>query len=89
MSTGTISHLQLAFSSHGCSAVINGTSGPASDGVVAVTYSNQTRQLAFLRDGGTLHWYHVHDCGHLAANGDPATLSAAFTLVRPQTITSP
>lgn len=89
LSRGTISHLQLAFSTHGCRALINGTSGATSDGVVAVTYANRTAKLTILSSGATLHWYHVHDCGHLAANGDPATLSAAYTIGRPQTITSP
>jgi hypothetical protein len=72
-----ISHLQLAFSSRGCHALINGTSGPASEGVVAVTYSNHTGQLTILPSA------------HLAANRDPATFFAAYSLVRPQTITSP
>lgn len=89
VSRGTISHLQLAFSSHRCSALINGTSGSASDGVVVVTYANHTGTLTILRGGATLHWYHVHDCGHMATSGDPATLSAVYMLVRRQTITSP
>jgi hypothetical protein len=94
VSRGTLSHLQLAFKAHGCHAVINGTSGPAANGVVAVTFtnkasSNRASKLTILPRGATLHWYHVHDCAHLAADGDRATHSAAYLIVRRQTITSP
>lgn len=88
---GTISHLQLAFSIPEvfCSAVVNGTSSTASDGVVAVSYSNKTGKLRVLPTGGTLHWYHVHNCGNLLGNGDPAALAAVYTIAPLQTITSP
>jgi hypothetical protein len=89
VSRGTISHLKLAFSITGCRAVVNGTSGSTPDGVVAVTYANQTGKLKILPHGGTLHWYHVSGCAGLLKNGDTATLSAAFTVSPKQDITSP
>jgi hypothetical protein len=89
VSRGMISHLQLALTAPGCSAVVNGTSGSTSDGVARTTYSNQADRLRIRPAGGTLHWYHVSGCAHLVGNGDPATLSAAYAVAPPQTITSP
>ena len=89
VSRGTASHLKIAFSIIGCSAVVNGTSGSAPDGVVAVTYANQTGTLKILLHGGTLHWYHVRGCAGLVHNGDTATLSATFAVSPQQDITSP
>jgi hypothetical protein len=89
VSRGTASHLEIAFSITGCSAVVNGTSGSAADGVVAVTYANKTGQLKILAHGGTLHWYHVRGCAGLVHNGDTATLSATFAVSPQQDITSP
>lgn len=87
---GTISGLQFALSSEvGCSAVLNGTSGTAPDAVVAVSYSDKTGTLTILRAGGTLHWYHVSGCLGVVKDGDPATLSATYTLSPKQDITSP
>jgi hypothetical protein len=91
VSRGTISHVQLAFSIIGapCSAVINGTSGTAADGVVAITYSDHQAKLETLRTGGDLHWYHVQHCMGVVGNGDPATLSVVYAISPAQTITSP
>jgi hypothetical protein len=89
VSRGTISHLKLAFSVTACSAVVNGTSGSTPDGVVAVSYANQTGKLKILPHGGTLHWYHVSGCAGLIRPGDTATLSATFTVSPQQDITSP
>jgi len=92
VSRGTISHLKIAFVSYpdiSCHAVVNGTSGSTPDGVVTVTYANQTGQLKILTHGGTLHWYHVSDCTGLIHNGDSATLGATFTVSPKQDITSP
>jgi hypothetical protein len=90
-SRGTISHVELAFSVFGtsCSAVINGTSGTAADGVAAFTYSDHEAQLAYLPAGGHLHWYDVSHCVGLLGNGDPATLSAVYAISPAQSITSP
>ena len=86
---GTVSHLELGFSGPGCSAVINGTGGAASDGVVAVSYADETGKLKILAAGGDLHWYHVKGCAGLVADADSATLTTAYTLSPPQFITSP
>ena len=92
VSRGTISHLKISFVAYpnlSCHAVVNGTSGSTPDGVVAVTYTNQTGKLKILAHGGTLHWYHVNDCAGLIHNGDTAALSATFTATPEQDITSP
>ena len=89
VSRGTISHLQLVLSGPACTAAVNGTSSTASNGVIAVTYANATGKLKIHPAGGNLHWYHVHGCAGLVGNGDPATLSAAYAISPPQTITSP
>jgi len=86
---GTISHLELLFTGPSCSAVVNGTSGTTADGVVAVSYANTTGKLTIHTAGGNLHWYHVSGCAGLLGNGDPAALSAAYTLSPKQEITSP
>ena len=92
VSRGTIGHLKITFVAYpdiGCHAVVNGTSGSTPDGVVAVTYANQTGKLKMLSHGGTLNWYHVHDCAGLIHNGDTGALSATFTVSPKQDITSP
>jgi hypothetical protein len=91
VSRGTISHLKIAFAPApgGCTAVVNGTSGSNPDGVVAVTYANQTGKLKIHPAGGTLHFYHITGCAGLLRDGDTATLSATFTVSPKQDITSP
>ncbi len=89
---GTISHLKIGVAAilHQCTAVINGTSGTAPDGVVPVSYASKTGTLKILQDGGDLHWYHVaHDCAGIVRDGDAATLSASYTISPRQAITSP
>jgi hypothetical protein len=88
---GTISGLRLVFSSPEipCAAVINGTSSTAADGVVAVSYANKTGTLRVLPGGGNLHWYHVRSCARVVRTGDPATLSASYSISPRQAITSP
>ena len=89
VSRGTISHLQLFLTGPSCTAAVNGTSSTTSDGVVRISYANQTGRLTIHPAQGTLHWYHISGCGGLFANGDSATLSAAYALSPPQVITSP
>ncbi len=89
VSQGTISHLQLFLTGPACAAAVNGTSGTTSDGVVRISYANQTGRLTIRPGGGNLHWYHIRNCGGLFADGDPATLSAAYAVSPPQIITSP
>lgn len=88
--TGRLSHVQLhlkgnAFS---CHAVIDGTAATADDGIVKFSYADGTGRLKLLTTGGDLHFY-VRSCAGLIVSGDPATLSATFTMSPAQTITSP
>lgn len=69
--------------------MVNGTSGSTPDGVVAVTYANQTGKLKILPHGGTLHFYDISGCLGLINDGDPATLSATLPVSPKQDITSP
>jgi hypothetical protein len=88
-SRGTISRLELTLTGPSCSAMINGTGGSAADGVVAISYASKTGKLKLSPAGGNLHWYHVSGCAGLVGDGDPATLSAAYTLSPQQRIISP
>ena len=87
--TGSISHLQMKLTFPSCTAVIDGTSGTASDGIVKVRYTNSTGVLRTRTTGGTLHFYNVRGCAGLVNTGDSATISATYTLSPKQTITSP
>jgi hypothetical protein len=84
---GTISHMEISFAAPGCSFVIDGTRGGASDGRVNFTYSDSTHQVKI--SGGNLHIYNVAGCFGLVANGDPVSLTTSFTLTPAQSITSP
>ncbi len=90
VTTGTISglHLTLAGNSS-CSAVVDGTGAAANDGQADFTYSNTSHQLTVLTTGGNLHFYTVSGCAGLVIAGDPATLSASYTVSPPQNIVSP
>ena len=88
VSRGTISHVRLAFLYTNCSAVVGGASA-TSGGEVAVSYASKTGTLKLLAAGGTLHWYRVHKCLGLLANGDPASLTGSYALTPKQVITSP
>jgi hypothetical protein len=85
---GTISHLEIGAMGSGCRFVIDGTRGGASDGIVRFTYSEHAHQVK--TSGGNLHIFNVATgCAGLVANGDPASLTASFTLTPAQSITSP
>jgi hypothetical protein len=86
---GSLSHLQIAFSGPGCTAVIDGTSGTAGDGTVPVRYTNSTGRLRTRATGGNLHFYKVLGCAGLINTGDTATISAIYTMSPAQVITSP
>jgi hypothetical protein len=89
IATGSFRHIQIRVAGPSCAAVIDGTSGTASDGVVKLTYTNSTAALKPLATGGNLHFYNVSGCLGLFINGDPVTLSATFTMSPKQAITSP
>jgi hypothetical protein len=86
---GRLSHLQIGFSGTACTAVIDGTSGTASDGIVKARYTNSTGRLQTRTTGGNLHFYHVSGCAGLLRTGDPATIRVIITLSPSQKITSP
>ena len=87
--TGTVSHIQITMTGAGCSGVIDGTSGTASDGKVKFTYTDSTGRLTVLTTSGNLHFYDVTGCLGLFNDGDPVTLDAPFTVSPKQAITSP
>lgn len=89
VATGSFSHIQIKVMGPSCAAVIDGTSGTASDGIVKLTYTSSTAKLKPLATGGNLHFYNVSGCYGLLINGDPVTLSATFTVSPKQAITSP
>lgn len=87
--TGSLSHLQMKLSFPGCTAVIDGTSGTASDGSVKVSYADSTGVLQTRTAGGNLHFYNVRGCAGLVVTGDSATIGATSAVSPEQTITSP
>ena len=70
-----------------CSAVIDGTSAMAHNGKVTVTYTNSTGVLRVLPTGSNLHFY-TSTCTGIGS-GDHAALSASYTVVPKQGISSP
>ncbi|MBO0825931.1 MAG: hypothetical protein J2P27_19065 [Actinobacteria bacterium] len=89
VATGNLSHAQLKLAGPGCSAVIDGTSGTASDGIIRFTYTTSTATLKVLPKGGNLRFYNLSGCAGLFAGGDPATISGKLSVRPKQTITSP
>lgn len=86
---GTISHLHIALTGAGCSAILDGTGATADDGHVTFKYADSTGQLTVLTTGSNLHFYNVTGCLGLVNTGDPATLSATYPVTPKQAITSP
>ena len=87
--TGSIGHVHVHVSGAQCSAVVDGTSDTAGNGIVKFTYTDSTATLKVLTTGGNLHYYNVNGCAGLVRNGDPATLSTKFAVGPKQAITSP
>jgi hypothetical protein len=85
----SLGHLQIGLSGTGCTAVIDGTSGTAGNGIVKAGYTNGTGRLQTRTTGGNLHFYHVRGCAGLLNTGDPATIRITLTMSPRQTITSP
>ena len=91
MARGTISQIHIAPSqTAGCTAMIDGTSATARDGRVTFKYTDSTGRLTVLTTGSNLHIYDVSQgCLGQSTTGDPATLSATYTVSPKQAITSP
>ena len=88
---GTIGKIHIALSqTAGCTAMIDGTSATARDGRVTFKYTDSTGRLTVLTTGSNLHIYDVSQgCLGQYDSGDPATLSATYTVSPKQAITSP
>src|SRR5262249_40219080 len=89
VATGNLSHAQLKLAGSGCRAVIDGTSGTASDGIIRFTYTTSTATLTVFPNGGNLHFYNLSGCAGLFTAADPATISGKLSVRPKQTITSP
>jgi hypothetical protein len=90
VATGNLSHAQLKLAGPGCRAVVDGTSGTASDGIIRFTYATSTATLTVLPNGGNLHLYNPSGgCGGLFTAGDQTTISGKLSVRPKQTITSP
>jgi len=87
--TGNLSHAQFKLAGPSCSAVIDGTSGTASDGIIRFTYTTGAATLTVLPNGGNLHFYNLSGCGGLFIGGDRATISGKLSVRPKQTITRP
>lgn len=86
---GTVSHIRVKVSGV-CNSVIDGTSATGSNGKVTFRYTDSTGQLRVLTTFGNLHFYEVQPgCLGVVNSGDPATLSAIYTVSPKQAITSP
>jgi hypothetical protein len=87
---GTISHLHIALSGDGCTAVIDGTGATGRDGRVRFRYTDSTGLLKVRTTGGNLHWYDVSTgCLGLFNSGNSAALSVTYAVTPKQAITSP
>jgi hypothetical protein len=91
VTTGTLTgiHITFAVPVIGCSAVVDGTKTAANNGMVQVTYTNKTAQLAILKTGGKLHLFSVKNCMGVVNNGDSIALIASYAVTPKQKITSP
>jgi hypothetical protein len=83
---GTVKKVNLTLDGDGCSAIIESAS-PTTPGTIKFTYTNSTATLNLLTTGGNLEFSDVSGCSGVFNDGDPATISASFTLDPAQTIT--
>lgn len=86
---GNFGDVTIKLSTASCSATVSGTSAGAANGTVDFTWTLSTGKLKLLGTGGNLHFYDVTGCLGLISNGDPASLTATYTVTPKQNITSP
>ena len=86
VTTGTVTGVSLIVSAPGCSAMVG---NPAALSSVRFSYANGTHKLKLQPSGGNLTFFAVGGCSGKLNNGDPATVSATYTLTPPQILTSP
>jgi hypothetical protein len=89
VAAGSLSHVRIKLLFPDCDAVIDGTSGSASNGIANVGYTNSTGVLQARTTGGNLHFYNVRGCAGTIRTGDSATITAKFSVSPRQVITSP
>jgi hypothetical protein len=87
--TGQITGMHASVEGSACSFVLDGTGASAANGILAVTYVNNTRTLTFIKTGDRLHAYNVIGCAGLFQNRDSFALTGARAVTPAQTITSP
>lgn len=87
VTTGTLSGVELKATAPGCSATLEGTT--ATNGKIAVTYTNSSGVLALQPTGGNMTSEKVTGCFGLVKNGDGQDASGNLTVTPKQTITSP
>ena len=88
VTTGTISGIHATLSGPSCSAVVDGTSATANNGMVTAKYSNSTGKLT-TTGAGNLHIYNVSGCAGLINTGDATQFTGVYTVSPTQKITSP
>jgi hypothetical protein len=88
VTTGTITGIHATLTGPSCSAVVDGTSATANNGMVTATYTNSTGKLA-TTGAGNLHIYNVKRCAGLIGSGDGSSFKGSYTVSPKQTITSP
>ena len=88
VTTGSITGIHATLSGPSCSAVVDGTSATANNGMVTAKYSNSTGKLT-TTGAGNLHVYNVSGCAGLINNGDASSFKGSYAISPKQTITSP
>lgn len=91
--TGAIHHFHLALTGPACSAVIDGTSPTADNGVLPFSWFNGGSGLGTFAKGSNLRAYDVTGCSGFLGSGDPVRILAGYNVTSPvnppPTITSP
>jgi hypothetical protein len=82
---GAVKGAHLTLDGDGCSAFIE-SSSPTTPGTVKFTYTNGTAKLKLVPTGGNLEFANVNGCAGMFNDGDPASISATFTVDPAQTI---
>ena len=83
-------HGKISVASLGCSAVVDGTSATAHNGMVSGKFSNGTDTLTVLTTGGNLHLYHPSSgCAGVISNGQAVNFTGKYKFAPKTTITSP
>ena len=88
VTTGSITGIHATLSGPSCSAVVDGTSATANNGMVTAKYSNSTGKLT-TTGAGNLHVYNVSGCAGLINSGDGSSFNGSYAISPKQTITSP